>query len=44
MPTKELWTLGSPLPTHSAGAAEQAEADGFDGILFPDSQGITGDP
>ncbi|MFG2285064.1 LLM class flavin-dependent oxidoreductase [Streptomyces sp. NPDC048595] len=44
MPTKELWTLGSPHPTQCAGVAEQAEAEGFDGIVFPDSQGIGGDP
>src|SRR5260370_23862696 len=39
----ELWTLGLPLPRYAALQAERAEAGGWDGILFPDSQNLAGD-
>ena len=40
----EVWTLSVPLPKLSAELAARAEAAGFDGIAFTDSQNLTGDP
>jgi 5,10-methylenetetrahydromethanopterin reductase len=39
----ELWTLSVPLPKHSGELAARAEAAGWDGIAFTDSQNLTGD-
>ena len=39
----EVWTLSVPLPKLSAELAARAEAAGFDGIAFTDSQNLTGD-
>ena len=39
----ELWTPGLPLPRYAATQAERAEAGGWDGILFADSQNLAGD-
>ena len=39
----ELWTLSVPLPKHSGDLAARAEAAGWDGIAFTDSQNLTGD-
>jgi 5,10-methylenetetrahydromethanopterin reductase len=44
MSTRQVWLIAFPHPVESAGSAAQAEAEGFDGVLFPDSQGISGDP
>lgn len=40
----EFWTTSMGFPTTSAKAATRAEADGWDGMLVPDSQNLTGDP
>jgi 5,10-methylenetetrahydromethanopterin reductase len=42
-PSLEVWTLSVPLPKLSAELAARAEAAGFDGIAFTDSQNLTGD-
>jgi 5,10-methylenetetrahydromethanopterin reductase len=39
-----FWTVANGFPGVTAGAAEQAEADGWDGVWVPDSQNLTGDP
>jgi 5,10-methylenetetrahydromethanopterin reductase len=39
----ELWTISVPLPKHSGELAARAEAAGWDGIAFTDSQNLTGD-
>ncbi len=39
----EIWTLSVPLPKLSGELAARAEAAGFDGIAFTDSQNLTGD-
>jgi 5,10-methylenetetrahydromethanopterin reductase len=39
----EVWTISVPLPKHSGELAERAEAAGWDGIAFTDSQNLTGD-
>jgi 5,10-methylenetetrahydromethanopterin reductase len=44
MSTKELWIVAFPHATEAARAADRAESEGFDGIAFPDTQGIAGDP
>ena len=40
----ELWTTGIPLPGMAAGLARRAEAQGWDGMVVPDSQNLAGDP
>jgi 5,10-methylenetetrahydromethanopterin reductase len=40
----ELWTMGIPEIGTVTGRAERAEADGWDGITFTDSQNLVGDP
>jgi 5,10-methylenetetrahydromethanopterin reductase len=40
----ELWTMGIPEIGASVGQAERAEAAGWDGISFVDSQNLVGDP
>lgn len=44
MSGRQLWIVAFPHPTQGAAAAAQAEADGFDGVVFPDTQGLSGDP
>ncbi len=39
----EIWTISVPLPKHSGDLAARAEAAGWDGIAFTDSQNLTGD-
>jgi 5,10-methylenetetrahydromethanopterin reductase len=39
----EVWTISVPLPKHSGELAARAEASGWDGIAFTDSQNLTGD-
>ena len=39
----EIWTISVPLPKHSGELAARAEAAGWDGIAFTDSQNLTGD-
>jgi 5,10-methylenetetrahydromethanopterin reductase len=39
----ELWTISIPHPTHAGELAARAEAAGWDGIAFTDSQNLTGD-
>jgi 5,10-methylenetetrahydromethanopterin reductase len=39
----EIWTLSVPLPKLAGELAARAEAAGFDGIAFTDSQNLTGD-
>ena len=39
----EIWTLSVPIPKLSGELAARAEASGFDGIAFTDSQSLTGD-
>ena len=39
----EIWTLSVPLPKLAGEFAARAEASGFDGIAFTDSQNLTGD-
>jgi len=39
----EVWTISVPLPKHSGELAARAEAAGYDGIAFTDSQNLTGD-
>ena len=41
--TLEVWTLSVPLPKLAGELAARAEAAGFDGIAFTDSQNLTGD-
>ena len=40
----EVWTVGAGVPKFSAYQAERAERAGYDGILYVDSQNLTGDP
>src|SRR5918998_1994833 len=40
----EIWTVGAGVPKFSAYQAERAERAGYDGILYVDSQNLTGDP
>jgi len=40
----ELWTMGIPEIGASVGQAKRAEAAGWDGISFVDSQNLVGDP
>ena len=39
----EIWTLSVPIPKLAGELAARAEASGFDGIAFTDSQSLTGD-
>ncbi|MFI5317207.1 MAG: LLM class flavin-dependent oxidoreductase [Myxococcota bacterium] len=39
----EIWTISVPLPKHAGDLAARAEAAGYDGIAFTDSQNLTGD-
>ncbi len=39
----EIWTLSVPIPKLAGELAARAEAAGFDGIAFTDSQSLTGD-
>lgn len=39
----EYWTIAFPLPGTPARTAERAEAAGWDGLLFTDSQNFNGD-
>jgi 5,10-methylenetetrahydromethanopterin reductase len=39
----ELWTISVPHPRRAGELAEHAEAAGWDGIAFTDSQNLTGD-
>ena len=39
----ELWTISIPHPRHAGELAARAEAAGWDGIAFTDSQNLTGD-
>jgi 5,10-methylenetetrahydromethanopterin reductase len=39
----EIWTISVPLPKLSGELAARAEAAGWDGIAFTDSQNLTGD-
>jgi 5,10-methylenetetrahydromethanopterin reductase len=41
--TLELWTISVPLPKLAGELAARAEAAGWDGIAFTDSQNLTGD-
>ena len=40
----ELWTTGVALPGMAARLARRAEAQGWDGMVVPDSQNLAGDP
>ncbi len=40
----EVWATGAGVPGFSARLAERAEAAGYDGIAFVDSQNLAGDP
>ena len=40
----QLWTMSVPEPSVAVALAERAEADGWDGITFTDSQNLCGDP
>jgi 5,10-methylenetetrahydromethanopterin reductase len=40
----ELWTMSVPEPSVAVALAERAEASGWDGITFTDSQNLCGDP
>jgi 5,10-methylenetetrahydromethanopterin reductase len=40
----EFWTNGTGFPGTSARDAMRLERDGFDGMVLPDSQNLTGDP
>ena len=40
----EFWTATVAAPTRSAAFAEQAQAEGWDGMLVVDSQNLSGDP
>lgn len=44
MGSRQVWTIAFPHPTESAAAAAAAEVEGFDGVMFPDTQGLSGDP
>jgi 5,10-methylenetetrahydromethanopterin reductase len=39
----ELWTVGLSIPKLAAAQAERAEAAGWDGIVYVDSQNLAGD-
>ncbi|HTO09876.1 MAG TPA: LLM class flavin-dependent oxidoreductase [Myxococcota bacterium] len=39
----EIWTISVPLPKQAGELAARAEAAGWDGIAFTDSQNLTGD-
>ena len=41
--TLEVWTISVPLPKLAGELAARAEAAGWDGIAFTDSQNLTGD-
>jgi 5,10-methylenetetrahydromethanopterin reductase len=40
----EIWTAGANRPGQAVGAARRAEAEGFDGLSFGDTQCIASDP
>lgn len=40
----ELWVINFPVPGAAADFATRAEALGWDGLVFADTQNITGDP
>lgn len=42
-PALELWTVNAPVVRHTVATAVKAEADGWDGITFGDSQNLVGD-
>jgi 5,10-methylenetetrahydromethanopterin reductase len=44
MTPPEVWIHGFPFAGKAEAIAEQAEAWGFDGLLFADSQNLVGDP
>ena len=39
----DYWCISNGFPGVSASAAKKAEAEGWDGMLLPDSQNLTGD-
>ena len=43
MPRVEFWTSGAGLPVANVRQAQRAEAEGWDGITFVDSQNLVGD-
>jgi 5,10-methylenetetrahydromethanopterin reductase len=40
----EIWTSGAGIPGAGVRRAVQAEADGYDGVVYVDSQNLSGDP
>src|SRR5215468_7224566 len=40
----EVWLGTFPTPGRAVGLAQMAEADGWDGLAFTDSQNLGGDP
>lgn len=42
--TVEFWTSGAGVPIANVRQAEAAEREGWDGIVYVDSQNLTGDP
>lgn len=44
MAALEIWRSAAPVPATTVDVACRAEEDGFDGLVFTDSQNLAGDP